>query len=239
MPGISPLALFMRNRPILLLCVLVAAICLGTFWFLQSSSPLIKPVPVPVRVGEPPAVSPVPKVPAPATPVEAPAPTKIVPKQPPPPLAVWETQIDQLLRSNIAETETAQLLINMLPTLPVEGKVEAAQHITNLILDPEYGRVLPLVKNPALPKEVLEVLVTDLMNREDAVKLPALLEIAKLPTHPHQEEALSDLQIFLDHDFGKDWNQWNTALKGYLKKQADENAEPPSAPLPKTPRLPR
>jgi len=39
---------------------------------------------------------------------------------------------------------------------------------------------------------VLDVLVTDLMNRDDAIKLPTLLEIAKIPNHPHREEASTD-----------------------------------------------
>ena len=51
----------------------------------------------------------------------------------PPPLADWEIKIDQVLRANANETETAQMLINLLPTLPVEGQTEAAQHIANLI----------------------------------------------------------------------------------------------------------
>jgi len=83
---------------------------------------------------------------------------------------------------------------------------------------------MPLVKNPNLPEEVLDVFVTDLMNRDDSTKLPALLEIAKIPNHPHHEEALTDLQIFLDEDYGNDWNRWNTATKAYLKKQAEEEA---------------
>ena len=61
----------------------------------------------------------------------------------------------------------AQMLINLLPTFPPEAPVaEAAQHISNLILDKDYNRVLPLLKNPNLSEEVQDVLVTDLMNRE-------------------------------------------------------------------------
>ena len=133
-------------------------------------------------------------------------------------------KIDEVLRSSADETQTAQILINMLPSLPAEGQEEAAQHISNLIPDKEYGRVLPLVKNASAPQEVLDVFVTDLMNRDDAVKLPVLLDIAKIPNHPAHEEALTDLQIFLDGDFGNDWGKWDGALKAYLKKQREEDA---------------
>ena len=84
-------------------------------------------------------------------------------------------------------------------------------------------------------EDVLDVLVTDLMNREDPVKLPTLLEIAKIPNHPHHEEAATDLQIFLDEDYGTDWTKWDAKLKEYLKKQAAENAasESPTPPAKK------
>lgn len=221
----------MNNRPIVILAIIVLAICMGAVWFLQ-----IQPKPSPAPTAG--VATPVPEIaatPSPAIPrPSATAPlSKLEPKQMPAvprELPEWETKIDQVLRSNVGETESAQLLINMLPTLPPDGQSEAAQHIANLILDPDYHRVLPLVKNPALPEEVLDVFVTDLMNREDDVKLPTLLEIAKLANHPHQEEALTDLQIFLDEDFGTDWVKWDQAMKKYLKEQAAENAADPAAP---------
>jgi hypothetical protein len=68
------------------------------------------------------------------------------------------------------------------------------------------------------------VLVSDLMNREDQVKLPALLEIAKIPNHPYHDEAMTDLQIFLDQDNGNNWSKWDGAVREYLRKQAAEEA---------------
>jgi hypothetical protein len=150
-----------------------------------------------------------------------------VAKATPRPLQEWERRIDEVLRSSADELQTAQVLINMLPTLPPEGQSDAAQHISNLIQDDQYARVLPLVKNPNLPEEVLDVFVTDLMNREDKVKLPTLLEIARIPNHPHHEEALSDLEILLDEDFdtlNRDFNKLQIGVTNYLKKQAEEEA---------------
>lgn len=220
----------MNSRVLAILAAVVVAICVGAIWFLnnQSSEPVAvipevveKATPAPlkektitvVRRDQPVSI---PKVDTsePLSPVTA----------QPPALAEWELKIDQVLRANADEGQTAQMLINMLPTLPKEGQAEAAQHITNLVLDKDYSRILPLVKNPGLSEEVLDVFVTDLMNREDLVKLPALLAIAKIPNHPHHEEAATDLQIFLDEDNGTDWAKWDTALKSYLKRQAAENA---------------
>ncbi len=224
----------MNNRPLIILASVVLAVCGGAIWYLQMQP--VAPVPdAPNTEAVPAAVTST----GPSVPAEPKAPGKVAaeaaamnPVEPGKALADWEVKIDQVLRSNVPETETAQLLINMLPTLPAEGQAEAAQHISNLLLDKDYSRVLPLVKNAALPEEVLDVFVTDLMNRDDSVKLPTLLEIAKLPNHPHHEEALTDLQIFLDEDHGNDWNKWDGTMKAYLKKQAAENADaaaPPAA----------
>jgi hypothetical protein len=231
----------MNNRVLLIFAAIVVAICVGAIWFLQSepkhaaSATPVPATPAPAPVVAPPAyrTTEMRPVPLPLDPSTAKTTTpKVEPAKPPAP---WEMKIDQILRADVDETATAQLLINILPTLPPEGQAEAAQHISNLLLDKDYARVAPIVKNPNMPEEVLDVFVTDLMNRDDAVKLPVLLDIAKIPNHPHREESLSDLQIFLDEDYGNDWAKWESAMKSYLAKQAAEeaadaaNALPPAA----------
>ena len=223
-----------NNRPLLILAIVVLAIVGGSLWFLNSSkvpevSTALPVDPTPAVAKASPAASP---TPAKKVEVAAATPAPAKPATTPRPLADWETRIDEVLRSNADESQTAQILINLLPTLPPEGQEEAAQHISNLTLDDNYKTVLPLVKNPNLPEPVLDVLVTDLMNRDDSVKLPALLDIAKIPNHPHHEEAITDLQIFLDEDFGTDFGRWQTAMDKYLKEQAAQNADD-AAPAPK------
>ena len=226
----------MNSRVLALLAAVVVAICAGAIWFLNSQPAVpIAGIPDEEKAATVPATTPKaitvvrhtgPEVVAkPETPERGePAP------EPAPKLAEWEIKIDQVLRANADEGQTAQMLINMLPTLPKEGQAEAAQHITNLVLDKDYSRILPLVKNTGLAEEVLDVFVTDLMNREDQVKLPALLAIAKIPNHPHHEEAAADLQIFLDEDHGTDWGKWDSAMQSYLKRQAAENAAADTVP---------
>jgi hypothetical protein len=143
------------------------------------------------------------------------------------PPAQWEIQINDALSSSINEDQTAQVLINMLPTMPDEGKVEAAQHIANLLSDEKYQSVMPILVNPSMPEGVHEALFTDLMNRDDTVKLRAFEEIAKVPNHHMHDEALSDLQIFLDNDYGSDWARWDVAIKEYLDKQKQEEGTVP------------
>jgi hypothetical protein len=129
----------------------------------------------------------------------------------------WESTIDAILRSNVSDSQMAQLLINILPTLPEDGQIEAANHIANLLPDSEYSSVKPLLLNSNLPESVLSVFFTDLMNRDDPTKLNAFLDIAQIPNHPFQSEALSDLQIYVGDDYGTDWGKWKSAVDEYLK----------------------
>ena len=226
-----------NNRPLVILACLVVAIVGGSLWFLNSSAPDAVTTTPPAPKGSP-NTAPVPQPPAVGTQSPRTEPTAPnvanVPKATPRPIAAWEQKIDDVLRSPADEAATAQILINMLPTLPPEGQEEAAQHIANLVLDEQYSSVLPLVKNANLPEDVLDVFVTDLMNRDDTVKLPALLEIAKIPNHPYHEEALSDLEIFIDDaPEGNNWALWDTAIKNYLKQQAADEADVPAPNAPK------
>ena len=143
----------MNSRSLAILAVLVLAICGGAIWFLNSQpdAPVapapetVKATPAPVT---PKAVAIVPRsAQEPITKAET-----SEPEEPAPALADWEIKIDQVLRANADESQTAQMLINMLPTLPKEGQAKAAQHITNLVLDKDYKRILPLVKNPDCPR---------------------------------------------------------------------------------------
>jgi hypothetical protein len=219
-----------NNRPLLIVACVVLAIIGGSLWFLNTKPVVPKSTTAPADVKVP--IGPTlngahsPETPRP---VARPTPDQKMPvaKATPRPLQEWEHRIDEVLRSNADETQTAQILINMLPTLPADGQSDAAQHIANLLTDDQYARALPLVKNPNLPEEVLDVFVTDLMNREDKVKLPTLWEIARLPNHPHHEEALTDLEILIDVEFeeiNRDFNRLKVGIDNYIKQQEAEDA---------------
>lgn len=224
----------MNARTVAIFALAVAAMVGGVMWFLKGDAPVPAPIvavatPTPTPAAEPSIATTQPARITPQPPVE-----KMPPPLPTEPtISDDDRKIDEVLRANpdnsdAGNTSTAQMLINLLPTLKPEGQAEAAQHISNLISDKEYGRVLPLVKNPNASQEVIDVFFTDLMNRDDSVKLPALLDIAKIPNHPTHEEALTDLQIFLDGDFGSDWGKWEASMKDYLKKQQEEAGPAPT-----------
>jgi hypothetical protein len=148
-----------------------------------------------------------------AAPTEPPAPSEN---------SAWEDKIDQALRASVNDLQTVQVLIGLLPTFPEEGQIDAADHITNLLTDEQYNIAIPLVTNPKLPETVLGVFMTDLMNRDDPVKLRTLLKVAQIPEHPFREEALADLQIYVDADYETNWPKWNSAVEAYIASHPRE-----------------
>ena len=224
----------MNSRSVGIFAVVVIALIGAAIWFLNSDYAPHAPTP------EPPVATVTPK-PGPSTsastnpntrpPAPEPKPTPTTPKATPPPTPMALTEddkkIDDTLRMFPGNTEkdhtnTAQALINLLPTLSSDGQVEAAQHISNLLSDEEYGRVMHIWRNPSFNSDVLDVFATDLMNREHKVMLPAMLDAIKLPNHPFHDEAKTTMEVFLDEDYGNDVGKWDKAMKDFLKKEAEE-----------------
>lgn len=228
----------MNSRSVGIFAVVVAVLVGISIWFLNSEYAPHAPTvtePAPIKAPTPsssPEVKPsVPVVSTPPKPPTVPA-VPTVTKAPPVPAEMTEDdrKIDSALKmfpgnSDQDNTNTAQALINLLPTLTSDGQVEAAQHISNLLTDENYGRVMHIWRNPSYNSEVLDVFATDLMNREHKVMLPAMLDAVKMQNHPYHDEAKTTLEVFLDEDYGTDVTKWEKAMKDFLKKEADEEKQ--------------
>jgi hypothetical protein len=235
----------MNSRSVGIFAVVVAILVGASVWFLYSDrAPHYTPQPEPTPA---PAKPPGPKATDPGTTrtdpnVVRPDPGKgsatVTPPRPAPAaMTEDDRKIDEALRMFPGNTEqdhtnTAQALINLLPTLTADGQVECAQHVSNLLSDEQYNRVLHIWRNPSFNPEVIEVFATDLMNREHKVMLPAMLDAVRMPNHPFHEEAKTTLEVFLDEDFGNDVPKWEKAMKDYLKKEAEEEAGTVTPPAP-------
>jgi hypothetical protein len=208
-----------RTRTVAVIVAVVGVAAIVAFALLQSPPP---PPPSPLAIATPtPAETPAPFA-SMAPPVAAATPVTAAIAEASNVNPAWESTIDGILRSNVSEAQMAQMLINILPTLPEDGQIEAANHIANLLPDTEYNSVRPLLLNSSLPESVLSVFFTDLMNRDDPTKLNAFLDIAQIPNHPFQSEALSDLQIYVGDDYGTDWPKWKSAVTQYLKTASQQ-----------------
>src|SRR5205814_8807848 len=82
----------------------------------------------------------------------------------------WEQRIDDVLTAKEEEDQKAKRLLALLPNLPESGQVEAAQHLSNLLPDEEYAALAQTLTNDHTPEAVLDVLMTDILNRPNPVK---------------------------------------------------------------------
>ena len=146
-------------------------------------------------------------------------------------MADWNDKLDNILGSNEEEARKAEQLLAMWPTLPEDGQVETMQHISNLLPDEKFSLIAQTLTNVATSEAVMDIIMSDALNRPNALKLPSLLEVAKVPGHPKAEEALEILEVFVDHNYGTDWAQWDKAVKDWLKENPDE-PEDGKAPVP-------
>ncbi|MGO8677852.1 MAG: hypothetical protein ACLQVX_18535 [Limisphaerales bacterium] len=136
-------------------------------------------------------------------------------------LTNWEDKVDEILTSDVPEADKAKKMIELFPRLPEKGQVEVAQHLSNLVSDQDYASLGRFLTNSALPEPVLDVLVADVLNRPNSLKLPALLGVARDPQNPKAGEAKDILRLFLEEDYGADWNAWQAKVTQWLADNPD------------------
>lgn len=135
--------------------------------------------------------------------------------------ADWEDKVDNILDSSDDDTNKVKQLFAMFPNLPEEGKVEVAQHLSNLVPDENYAPLGKMLEDSALPEDVQDVLMADLLNRPNAVKLPLFLDLARSPDNAKSGEARDLLELYLDEDYGTDWAKWQEKIQEWLKDNPD------------------
>jgi hypothetical protein len=136
-------------------------------------------------------------------------------------IAGWEEKVDAILGSTNSDPEKAKQMIEMFPTLTADGQEEVARHLSNLLPDQDYGLMRPYLTNAALPEDVLDALLDDVLNRPNSLKLPALLDVARNPQNPKAAEAKDFLELLLEEDYGDDWGKWQAKMEAWLKDNPD------------------
>lgn len=133
-------------------------------------------------------------------------------------LADWVDKLDEILGSDEDDTNKVKDLFAVFPRLPEEGQAEVAQHLSNLVSDDNYAPLGQLLQNTKLPDSVLDVLMSDVLNRPNPVKLPQLLQVAQNPDHPKADEAKDLIELYLDED---DPAKWPDKMQQWLKENPD------------------
>jgi len=136
-------------------------------------------------------------------------------------VAGWEAKVDEILGSDDSDPDKARQMLEMFPTLPEDAQEVLARHLSNLLPDQDYGLMQAYLTNAALPETVLDVLLDDVLNRANSLKLPALLAVARSAQHPKAAEAKDFLELFLEEDYGTDWDKWQAGMEQWLKENPD------------------
>jgi hypothetical protein len=152
--------------------------------------------------------------------------TAVVPPTPRPQenlITNWDDRLTDILGAKDEdEASKARQLLQMFPHLPEEGQVEVAQHLANLTDDKDFPVLGAYLTNSATSEEVADVLMADLLNRPNNIKLPILLDVARSGPNPEAaSEAKEILALFLDEDYGTDWQTWQTKLHEWLAENPD------------------
>ena len=202
------------------LAVLAMAAVLGTLiGWLVSRQGDVTPITVPPVTNQPLAVAPLPaEVPAPQPspiarePVHAKAASRLDAGS-----ADWEQKLDDILLGDDDDNGKADKILALIPGAPAEAQQELAQHLVNMVQDDHYDGTADMLTNAATPADVSGVLMNDLLNRNNALKLPMLLAIARNDSHPLKDQALDLLGLLTQEDNGTNWDQWSSTIDTWLQ----------------------
>lgn len=130
----------------------------------------------------------------------------------------WEAAIESVTNApGLDDAAKSRQLLAMIATFPENGLTSASEEAVKRLPDADYNAVaLPMVINPQTHGLVESVLFADLMERPDAITLPALLRIAKTSNHPYAKFAHDNLDLLVGEDFGADWLKWEAAVQKTL-----------------------
>ena len=131
--------------------------------------------------------------------------------------ADWEQKLDDILLGDDDENGKADKILALIPRAPAEAQQELAQHLVNMVQDDHYDGAAEMLTNAATPPDVSGVLMNDLLNRNNALKLPMLLAIARNDSHPLKDQALDLLGLLTQEDNGTNWDQWSSTIDTWLQ----------------------
>ncbi len=173
-----------------------------------SNQSAVTIAPVAMTEAEPPLVSKPPRIARPK-----PAPESMSPVQ----FEEWEKQLDDVLLADIDPNAKADRILAMIPSAPSNAQVELAQHLVNMVQDDHYDGAAQLLTNSTTPVAVSTVLMNDLLNRNNTLKLPMLLDVASDNGHPLKDQARDMLELLIQEDDGTNWDQWAASISTWLQ----------------------
>ena len=129
----------------------------------------------------------------------------------------WEQKLDDILLAEEDPNTKADKILALIPNAPPDAQVELSQHLVNMVQDDHYAGAAQLLTNAVTPAAVSTVLMNDLLNRANTLKLPMLLDVAQNDDHPLKDQAREMLELLLQEDDGTNWDQWSTSIGTWLQ----------------------
>lgn len=129
----------------------------------------------------------------------------------------WSEKLDAVILGPEDENKKADKLLALMKTAPPEVQVEYAQHLINFTQEDHYDGVAGLLTNATTTSGVSTILMNDLLNRNNNLKLPLLLAVARTDDHPLKSDAKEMIELFVQEDHGTNWNDWSDAIDKWLK----------------------
>lgn len=155
-------------------------------------------------------------------------------KPEPPPQKTWEDHLDDILLSDDDNNTKADQILALIQTTTPENQEQLAQHLVNMVQDDHYLGTSNLLMNINTSTNVSDILMNDLLNRNNTLKLNTLLAILKTPNHPMHDNAKEMLELFVQEDHGSNYDEWDKAVADWLKEneapQDQAQAADPNAP---------
>ncbi len=109
----------------------------------------------------------------------------------------WETLTDEVVskESQVPIKDRAKRVKEGLKNVPESERAVALQSMLNLVEDEEFAILDDILFDLAEPKETVEAIFDDMLNRPEALKLGYLVKIAQMRDHPMFADAMHILTV--------------------------------------------
>ena len=129
---------------------------------------------------------------------------------------IWDNQVDAILASQAPEAEIADKLLKLYPQMPTNAQADLFMEITPRVSDENYSKLSGILTNSLTNPEVLETLLTDLVDRPDKIRLPIFLDVMRTTDNPKSPDAHDLLEAILGEDYGEDWDTWSKKISEWM-----------------------
>jgi len=136
-------------------------------------------------------------------------------------IGILEQRIHNVEQWGLSPVEKAQVYFQMFEKLETDERRRLSHAAVKCVADTNYVVIRKRLLDATQPKPILSVFMTDTLKRQNAIKMPVLLELARLDGHPMQTEATELLTVYIGMNYGKNWTKWEQAVAAWLRQNPD------------------